>query len=214
MKHRFFAAACAVLLTACSLAGCADSKSGGENITSDEMPYGATIAVDWSRGIPLAYDTRFLEGGVLDKIYDYYHAIESKDGDLLKKTIFPLYESYQIDTVYEGKVTEQQIVEETYDVYKEQFGYDFDFAYIEITGLVTGSGQSGSRDSLRQLLDDIAKEKGEKKVSGEAQNLYELTVTRHVAKKGSGERSETPDYLTGETLYAIQYQNEWYLMYT
>ena len=214
MKHKILAAACALLLTVCPLTGCASSQSESDTITSDQFPYGATTAVNWSRNIPMAYDTRFLEDGLLDKLYDYYHSIETKDGDLLKSSVFPLYDEYLIESVYENKVTEQQIVDETNKAINEYFGYDFDFAYIEIADLVEKDGVSGTRDTLKQLLDDIAEKKGEKKVSEDTQHFYELTVTRHFAKKGSGTRAETPDVLTGEILYAIQYQNEWYVIFS
>ena len=212
MKHRLLTAACAVLLTACSLAGCGAAESQ-EVHTSDEMPYGATFATDSSRDIALSFDKRFVDDALADKIYTYYHSIQEKDGEAFGSVMFPLYHAYQLETLYENELSDQQIVENSYDAIKEHFGYDFDYSFIEITDLVADPEDSGSDTSLPALLDQLAKEKGDKAVSEDTQHLYAMYMTRHVTEKGSGDKTETPDTLTGETLYAIQYQNEWYLIY-
>ena len=213
MKERLFAAAGALLLAACSLTGCGESAKQEENITSDQMPYGSTVSEDTSRSMTISYDKRFVEDALVEKIYTYYHAIESKDGEALGSVMFPLYHAYQLEEFYGGKVDDQALADSTYDAIREYFGYDFDYSYIEITDMVSKLGESAGRDALALQLDQLANEKGEKPVSDDTQHLCELTLTRHVDKKGSGNKTETPDTLTGETLYAIQYQNEWYLMY-
>ena len=212
MKHRLLTAACAVLLTACSLAACGESESH-EVHTSDEMPYGATFATDSSRDIALSFDKRFVDDALADKIYTYYHSIQEKDGEAFGSVMFPLYHAYQLETLYENELSDQQIVDNSYDAIKEYFGYDFDYSFVEVTDLVAASDETVGEDSLPALLDQLAKEKGETAVSADTQHLYAMNMTRHVTEKGSGDKTETPDTLTGETLYAIQYQNEWYLIY-
>lgn len=215
MKQKLFAAVCAAVLAVCPLAGCGETGSSQDvNITEEQLPYGSTISEDFSRDITAAYDTRFLDQGVVDKIVGYYDAIQKKDGDAFKSVVFPLYHDYQMQTIYEGKLTEQQIVEATYDAIKENFGYDFEFSYLDINGFVSKDGFSGERDTLIQLLDDLAVQNGDQKISENTQAFYELTITRYTAKQGSGERHETADLLANEKLYAIQYQNEWYIMYS
>ena len=215
MKQKMFAAVCAAVLAVCPLAGCgAAGSEEQEAVKMEDLPYGSTITEDSTRNITIAFDKRFLDDALLDRIASYYESIQNRDAEAFKSVVFPLYHNYEISTVYEDKVTEQDLLDTTYDAIKEYFGYDFDFAYLNVEECVMKDGISGERDTMIQFLDDLAAEKGEKKISEDTGALYEMSVKRHVAEKGSGNRTETLDELDSETLYAIQYQGEWYLMYT
>lgn len=215
MKQKFFAALCAAVLTVCPLTGCgAESSAEPETLSMQDLPYGSTLTEDSAHDITAAYDKRFFDDDLANKVIGYYDAIQKKDGELFKSVVFPLYHDYQMKTVYEDKITEQQLMETTYDTIKEYFGYDFEFSYLNIDECVYQDGISGERDTLKQFLDDLSEQNGGKKISEDTQKLYELSVTRHTAKQGSGDRTETPDKLESERLYAIQYQNEWYIMYS
>ncbi len=213
MKRNLFAAAGMLLLSLCTLTGCGQSSS--EHVyTEEQLPYGATIIEENTGVLPvIAYDSRFLDSALIGKIRTYYRSIQACDGDAFGALMFPLYHNYQLEEVYGGKFTDAQIVQTTYDNIKTYFNFDFDYTYIDITGCITEEGWSANRDGLIMMLDELAEQKGEKKVSEDTQAVYELTVTRYVDKKDAGTDHETEYVMQDETLYAIQYQNEWYLMY-
>ncbi len=213
MKHRLLTAVCALLLMGCSLTGCGASNST-DDIAEEQLPYGATISSDSSRSMTFSYDKRFLDDALVDKLYTYYHAIETKDGEAFGSVLFPLYHDYQLTALYENTLTDQDIIDRTYDSIKEYFGYDFAYTFVDVTNLASQIGESSSRDALAVMLDQLAEDQDMKAISDDTQKLYELTVTRYVDKKDSGNKKETEDSLVGETLFAIQYQNEWYLMYS
>lgn len=211
MKQRMFAVAGVILLTACTLTGCGGTTDAPD--TQEELPYGATITKVTSREIAVCYDARYLEAALVDQIYAYYHAIQTKDAAEFSAALFPLYHDYQLEDVYGGELSDQELLDTTYDVITEYFGYDFEFALLDVTEAVTEDYLSADRDSLLFMLDDLAADKGQPSVTEHTQNFYQLTVTRYVTEQGSGIRSETDDVLEGETLFAIQYDNEWYLIY-
>lgn len=210
MKTRLFTAVCAGMLIMCSLTGCASDSTEKET----QMPYGSTVTIDPSRSMSISYDSRFLDDALIEKIYTYYHSIETKDGEMFNSVLFPLYHEYQMKDIYEEQVTDQTLVEDTYDAIKDYFDYDFAYSFIDVTNLKSSLGESSSRDALVVMLDELASEKEMASISEDTQKLYELTVTRYVAKQGEVTKRETDNSLEGETLYAIQYQDQWYLMYS
>lgn len=212
---KYGAGLCAVLLSACMLmTGCGAPKADTqENIAEDEMPYGSTVTEDRSYGFTVSYDKRFLAPELVEKIAGYYRAIQEKDGTAFAALMFPCYHQYQMEQVYEGKVTDQALMDATYDTVKEYFGFDFAFSYIDITNFVSSEGQSEDYDAMYPMIAKLVEEQGEGKLSENMQALYELTVTRYVAEKGKNENSITEYVLKDEKLFAIQYQNQWYLMY-
>lgn len=209
MKHKFFAA-CASLF-ALALTGCGAQNSSSE--AQNDMPYGATVIKDMDRDTTVSYDKRFLDAAAVDQVYAYYHAIQTKDAEAFSAAVFPLYHAYQLEDVYGGNVTDQALVDTTYDAIVEYFGYDFEYTLLDITDAVTEDYISADRDSFLSMLDDLAADKGEPSVSEHTQAFYELTVTRYIAEQGSGVRAETDDMMEDETLFAIQYDGEWYVIY-
>lgn len=211
MKRKLFAAAGAILLAACSLTGCGGESSEAE--LKDALPYGATLVKETERGIAISYDKRYLEDALVDQIYMYYHAIQTKNAEEFSAVMFPLYHEYQLTEIYGGEVTDQALMDATYDAVAEYFGYDFEYAMLEITNAITEDYLSADRDSFLSMLDDLAADNGQPSVTEHTQNFFELTVTRYVAEAGSGILRETDDVLENETLFAIQYDNDWYLLY-
>ena len=110
MKHRLLSAACTVLLTACLLTGCGASGIH-EEYSAEQLPYGATVSEDASRSMTISYDKRFLDDALVEKIYTYYHAVETKDGNAFASVMLPLYHEYQLNELYENTLTDQDIVE-------------------------------------------------------------------------------------------------------
>ena len=215
MKYKFSAAACACLLAACSLTGCgAAGESSDDGMDLEHYPYGSTLVEDTSRSMTISYDKRFLDDALVEKIYTYYHSLESKDGEAFGSVMFPLYHDYQLHTLYEDSMTDQDLAEGTYDNIKEYFGYDFDYTFIDVTNVVTKLGESSGRDSLELMLDQLAEDSGEKPVSSSMQALYELTIDRYYCDKGANIHGETDSVIEDERLFALKYENEWYLIYT
>ncbi len=215
MRYRMIPAVLAGILTVCSLTGCGNTGASGntDDINTEDLPYGSTISIDSSRSMTISSDKRFIDDALTETIYTYYHSIETKDGEAFSSVMFPIYHEYQLSEYYEDEVTDQELLESTYDSIKEYFGYDFAYSFIDITDVKYKTGESSSRDGLVMMLDQLAEGKDIKPISDETQNLYEMTVTRYVDKQGSGTKKETEDSLVGETLFAIQYQGKWYLMY-
>lgn len=211
MKQKFLAA-CAVLLAVCALNGCG-GESSETTETQDDMPYGSTVVNDMERDIAVSYDKRFLEDGLVDQIYAYYHAISAKDAAEFTSALFPLYHEYQLEEVYGGEIDDQTLLDTTYDTIAEYFGYDFAFSLLEVTDAVTEDFVSADRDSFYAMLEALASDKGEPSLAEHTQGFCELTVTRYVTEAGSGVRHETGDVLEHETLFAIQYDGEWYVIY-
>lgn len=209
MKHKLIAAG-ALLLALCTVTGCGESS---EINAQDDMPYGATLTKDMSRDIAMSYDTRFLDAALADQIYAYYHAIQTKDAAEFSAALFPLYHRYQLEDVYAGDLTDQDLLDTTYDAITEYFGYDFAFSMLDVNDAVTEDYISADRDSFLPMLEDLAADKGEPSVLEHTQHFYQLTVTRYVTEAGSGVQSETDDVLENEMLFAIQYDGEWYLIY-
>lgn len=215
MKRKFIALAGALLLTVCPLTGCGSTGSNNDlNLTEDEMPYGSTLVKVGELAVPVQYDRRFLEDALVEKLAAYYHALQEKDSEAFSALMFPLYHNYELETVYEGKYTDADVVNNTHEAMKSLHGGDFDFALIDVTDLITKQGTSENYDALYLMLDQLAEDNGQEPVTKNMQALYELTVDRYLCDKGAGIKGETDSLIEGERLFALKYENEWYLIYT
>ena len=212
MKQKWIAAAGALLLALCPLTGC--GQQDNLNMTADEMPYGSTIIKKTDLSVPIQYDRRFLDDELVSTLASYYHALQEKDTAEFSALMFPLYHNYELETVYEGKYTDEDVVNNTHEAMASLHGGDFDFALIDVTDLITKQGTSENYDALYLMLDDLAEDAGEKPVTKDMQALYELTVDRYLCDKGQGIKGETDSLIEGERLFALKYENEWYLIYT
>ena len=213
MKRILSVLASAVILlpAALMLGGC--GEAAGNNVETDQLPYGATVTIDTSRDITMSYDARFIEPELADKVYAYYHAVQTKNAEEFTPVLFPLYHDYQLNDLYEGQIDDQVLMESSYSAVQEYFGFDFEYSMIDITGAIMSDGISEERDRLRQMLDDLADDKDQPAVSTHTTYFYELSVTRYVTEQGSGEREETDYVLTDEKLYAMKYDDQWCLVY-
>ena len=70
MKRILSVLASAVILlpAALMLGGC--GEAAGNNVETDQLPYGATVTIDTSRDITMSYDARFIEPELADKVKD------------------------------------------------------------------------------------------------------------------------------------------------
>ncbi|MBR3417554.1 MAG: hypothetical protein IKG82_02555, partial [Oscillospiraceae bacterium] len=125
MKRKFIALAGALLLTVCPLTGCGSTGSNNDlNLTEDEMPYGSTLVKVGELAVPVQYDRRFLEDALVEKLAAYYHALQEKDSEAFSALMFPLYHNYELETVYEGKYTDADVVNNTHEAICESVGRD------------------------------------------------------------------------------------------
>ncbi|MCQ2435261.1 MAG: hypothetical protein MJ062_08500 [Oscillospiraceae bacterium] len=199
----------AVCLTAC---GNSDS-SKGENYSEDQLPYGATIVVDKNYPISIQYDRRCLDEALMARVVDFYNAIQTQDAEKFKAVQLPLYHDYSLTQTYGGKYSDADILKLAYDTdLTDEDGNTFDFSLIDITDAHRGTVYSDTATTL-ELLDQIAEEKGAAKISPNVDDARELTIARYLTEKGSGERGETDNMLEEESIIALHYSGEWYLIY-
>ena len=214
MKRKLYAAAAAFMLlpAVLTLGGCGETSE--ETVEEEQLPYGATVTLDSSRGITVSCDTRFIEPALADKLYTYYHSIETKNAEEFASVIFPLYHDYDMNEIYAGELDDQKLLDSTYSAIHDYFGFDFEYSMVEVTNAVTQDGESSDRDQLRQLLDDLAADKDEPNVSAHTTYFYELNMTRYLKEKGADDHAETDYVLRDEKLFALKYDDQWYLIYS
>lgn len=206
---------CAVLLAGCMLCSCGEqSSSDVTTIESEDLPYGATITYNPAAAVPMQYDKRFIDEKLQDTIAAYYYAVQTNDAEKFSAALFPLYHEYELEILYEGQVTDAEIVEASHTALKERCGGDFAFSLIDVTDVIVKDDVSTYRDALKGMLDDLAEEADMEPVSEKTAAFYEMTVKRYLTDAGSGEKGETETSLVDETLYALHWQGQWYLIYT
>lgn len=210
---RIIGAAFAVLLAGCALTACGEPSSTAEIQEQEDMPYGATVTEDRSGSFTICYDNRFLDDYLVDRIRHYYLAIQDEDGESFSKLLFPLYHQYQLDEFYDGELTDQDIVNSTHDNIADYFGIDYAYTYIDIKAFVDTDGQSQERDSLIPMLDELAEKQELPKISEGTAMLCEMTIDRYIAERGSDSKNPTDLVMEDEKLYAIKYEDQWYLIY-
>ena len=182
-------------------------------ITEDEMPYGATMAVNLDDYIlPVQYDYRFITEDMLDVITRYYYAIQTQNDELFQEVQFPLYHDYQLNEVLDGEYTDQVILENTHKAITEFNEGDFAFSFIDITDAEKGKEYTTSAPLL-EIMDSLSEEKDGTKISKKIKHFYELTITRYVADAGSNMKGETNKALQGEKLFVFQCEDKWYILY-
>ncbi|MCQ2407808.1 MAG: hypothetical protein MJ065_04685 [Oscillospiraceae bacterium] len=212
-KIRLFAMAAAMLLSACAVTACGEQSSVTEDQAEEDMPYGATVVENRSGDYTLCYDRRFLDDALIDMIRKYYLSLQEKDGEAFSKLMFPLYHQYQLEEFYAGELTDQDIVEQTHDAIAKYYDIDFAYSYIDIKSLIDTDSQSQERDSLLPMLDNLAAEKDLPKISEGTTKLYEMTIDRYIGEREKTDKNPTDIVLQDEKLYAIKYEEQWYLIY-
>ncbi|MBQ8921005.1 MAG: hypothetical protein IJ060_02460 [Oscillospiraceae bacterium] len=202
---------CAGLL----LSACGSSSSAAEpvHIDQSELPYGATLSLNTQYGVPVQYDTRYLEDGLIEAIGHYYHAIEKNDAAEFSSVLFPLYHNYELNTVYEGQIDDAGIVSNSFYILQDYYGKEFDFALASVESIITADDVKPGRDALKNMLIDLAADEKVENFKEDFDALYELDLTLYLTDKGSGIQSETEFSIPNETLYGVHYQGQWYLIY-
>ena len=120
----------------------------------------------------------------------------------------------QETAVLGGEFTDADILKNTNEAMKEHFGGDYAFAMLDVTECI-GKSDSSNAQNLLLLLDGLWEDAGkEGKFSDQVGKLEELKVTRYLTAAGSGENTETNCVLKDETLYLMEYQDQWYVFYS
>lgn len=193
-----------------SVSACGDND---DIITEDEMPYGATIAVNKEDYIlPVQYDYRFVDAELLNAVLRYYYAIQKNDTKLFTEIQHPLYMEYQLEEVLGGKYTNEEILDNTYKSLTELNEGEFAFSFIDITGCVKGESHTTSA-TIMEILDALSEEAGGEKLSKDITQFYELTITRYLTDADSEIKGETNTVLYDEVLFAFECADEWYIIY-
>ncbi|MBE6847908.1 MAG: hypothetical protein E7503_07265 [Ruminococcus sp.] len=213
MAHKFTKRLSAVLLAAAipaSLTACKDDNI----ITEDEMPYGATIAVNREDYIlPVQYDYRFVSEEMLNTILRYYYAIQSNDVELFTELQHPLYMEYQLEEVLGGKFTNEDILDNSGEALRTFNEGDFAFSFIDITDCIPAQEHTTSA-TLMEILDTLSKEKDGSKISKDITQFCELSVTRYLTDADSGIKGETNKVMYDEKLFVFECKDEWYIIYS
>lgn len=212
----------AALLTALTLcagcfAGCGskDSSTGSSSGSSpktamEDLDYGATLRLDKKAyGVPMQYDKRFFEEDAsLQVIADYYRAIAENDPALFEQVQLPAYLDYTIKTVHNSEFTTAQLVQSTYDSWKENMNGDFAISLVDIVDCETSRTYTGITTIL-DMLDSI-----QAGISGKIDVIYELTVNVYLTPADSGIVGlETQTKKEGQVLFLFHTDDQWYLIY-
>ena len=199
-------AAC-LLLTGCASGG----NSSVKDVRHEDLPYGATLAFNQNTVIASQYDSRFITTDMRDAVLKYYHAIEMKDEDAFVSAQMPLWHDYTVNTVYGGVYTDLQLMKTKYDACAKVFGGSFRFAEISIEEAEECAPGSEGQQVLF-VLDQLAADKNEPKVSEESDGIWQLNVTRYLDVPESNTRGETKNVRTDDQLYLISWRSEWYVI--
>lgn len=213
MKRRMLALAGALVLAACPLTACGESSADETSVVYD-MPYGSMLTANTALPVSVQYDSRFLEDGLVQKISSYYHALQAQDAAEFTAAQLPFYHEYQLAEAGGDELTDDALVKLTYESIKAEYdGKDFDYSMVDVVEYIDADGQIDTRDAMLAMLDKIAEEKGEPKVSDRAEKFVQMSIDRYLCDKGSGSKRETAVKLDGELLFAVKLDGQWYLMY-
>lgn len=194
-------------LTACGTQG-DDSE-----ISQDQLPYGATLTLNHSNEISVQHDKRYLDDALVSKISDFYYAIQTQDTALFQSVQLPIYHDYMLSVLNDGQFTDADILNFAYqtDLTAED-KTEYDFSLIDITDAKKGTVYSESANVIA-MIDSLCTEQKIPKMSQDIDAAYELSIARFLTEKDSGIRHETGVMLTEETIVALRYQGEWYIMF-
>lgn len=161
------------LLSACLLfTGCTTEKQQ-MNYTEDELPYGATMKSDKnSYAVPITWDRRFFDENQVSAVAGFLAAIQNADGELYDSVALPLYTNYQINEVYDGYQSTQELVNALHTGLVGILAEDFAFDMVTINAF-SDDQNSGGLQAMINLLDGISE--GEK-FSDTLQNAWSLEL--------------------------------------
>lgn len=211
MNRKITCLLAAVLLAGCPvLTGCGKAESSE---SSYEMPYGSTLTLDTGLPVPMQYDNRFIDSALAETMAHYYHAIQANDAEEYSAVLFPLYHSYELEHFYDSKITDEDIVGNTYQMLHSYYGKDFDFALADVQSLVTADNVNPDRDAVKNMLIDLASDEKVANFEADLEALYRADLTLYLTDKGSGVHIETETPISGEVLYCAKYQGKWYVFF-
>ena len=132
------------------MTACGDSKEGDsempENLAMEDMDYGATMRELKDGKITVCFDHRFIEDEEMQKVADYYYAVQTQDLELFKSTQNSEYLDY---IEKNGGVTIEEYLKSIKNDDVQAVGKDFAYTYIEATEC------GGRKDDLE--IDEIIK---------------------------------------------------------
>ena len=156
-------------------------------------------------------ESRFLDDDLVQTVARYYHALQENQPEEYSEVIFAPYHDYELNTLYEGLISDTIIVANANQVMKQYYGKDCDIALVDITNAVTADNIDPIRDGTKNMLITLAGDESIENFEEDLTALYQLELTRYLTDKGSGVHSETEFPISGEILYAAQYRNKWYV---
>lgn len=212
MKHRMTCLIAAGILAGCSLlTGCGSGSSAATSSAEEEMPYGSTLTHNTQTAVAVQYDNRFLDDDLVHTVARYYHALQENQPEEYSEVIFAPYHDYELNTLYEGLISDTIIVANANQVMKQYYGKECDIALVDITNAVTADNIDPVRDGTKNMLITLAGDESIENFEEDLTALYQLELTLYLTDKGSGVHSETDYPISGEILYAAQYRNKWYV---
>lgn len=202
----------------CSCGEGAKENSAGtaENMSEEDMPYGATITslnstYDPNVKIPTEFDNRFFaeSDGKFPEIYlvsDYIYALNNSDGELMSETVYKPYLDYQIKEA--GVESADEYVKASHDTLAQSLGGEFEINYIYIDSCDENADSDFTR--MDEILDSI----GDEKISEKVNSRKKITIggyTTYQMADGSGEFS-LAEHSDPILLYIYQIDGEYYLI--
>jgi len=201
------------LLAGCSfLTGCGNSSDA--NLSSEELyPYGTTLTFSKTTAVPIQYDKQYLDDSLAEAVAKYYHSIAANDAKEFSESLFPMYHTYELDELYSGLITDEDLVTKTRQTLASYYEKDFSIAMVDVTYAVTEDNLDPTRDAVKNMLIDLAADEKVEDFDKDLDGLCQLEISLYLTDRYSGEKGETDFLLSGGLMYGVHYQNEWYVMY-
>lgn len=153
--------------------GCDSSAREQQNITEEDMPYGATMREDNSTfAIPMTYDRRFLEEEQVAAAADFIYAIQTSDSAGYQEATFPFYAQYQMDEVY-GLGSMDALIDRLHDKIGSSTADDYQFNMLLINDISTNT-DAGELSVICDMLTEIYD--GEGNFMDTVEHAWDLTV--------------------------------------
>lgn len=133
-----------VIFSTVLLCGCNEKED--ESVAYEDLQYGATLRQILDRNIEMCFDGRFLTDEEMNKVSDYFYAIQTNDIDLFKTTQPEYYLEYLEKN---SGINNETYLEEAGREVKDSVGDSFEYTWIE----VTNCGDSSLDSSITDIID-------------------------------------------------------------
>lgn len=138
-----------------NLAG--DGPAEGVSISSDDMPYGATVTKLQNDDIPvpIEYDYRYMTEEEGKKLSEYFAAIGLKDADMIAGASYGSYLEHNFSSMNVSNIEDYLTV--SYDSLKTYTEEDFQFSYFIVSDVTQNEDVYPYYDELIYSIDPDAK---------------------------------------------------------